>query len=640
MVDMMPSSATTLDGKMAETAIVQRLLKPDPGINSEYPLFFHHGDGYAGFDNLKDGYFVQRGAWLRFDSYFNSFPAHLYHLQDRRLGLNIKATGEFFLLVVMARHERSWEHLYHAKLQMREGDTQYIEFPENALDGLVYVEVIALRETVIYEMDYLVTGAPSQDAGLTAVITTFKRNDAIQSTCRRLQTYFNRNQDLLDKFTLLVIDNGGETDSIPFTKGRVIKNRNLGGAGGFTRGLYEAQSQNLSTHVLFMDDDASFFPESLRRTLSVLRFSKSEKLAVSGAMITESHKWRMWENGATFDQACRPIDNGRDLRSFHDVMPMSLAQPRHLKNKFAGWWYFCFPIAQVKTWPFPFFVRGDDSYFSLSNDFDIITMPGVVAHQEDFFTKQTPLTVYLDMRYHIVHHLTFEDLDIGSAKLQRMVARYFNRFNNSYHYESARAILHALEDVLSEPKFWEENVDMAEKRKQIAALTVSEKLRQDLDVDISKLARHSPRRNTKPLVKLLRELTRNGHLMPEHFFYKKGVLFPLDARAIEHDTYLRPYTVTFDQTTGKGYLCKMDRKAYFENLKRFKVVSKQLARDYKLLRQRYNQAKSSLTAKEAWEKRFEEIAPVEPQPIGGTTRGLNPKAGSSPGVTGYNQGKE
>ncbi|MGP9664701.1 hypothetical protein ACT3TY_08755 [Halomonas sp. AOP22-C1-8] len=598
-------SITNQSGQYMEVKnIVQRLVLPEPGINSEYPLFFHGGKGGTGFDTLKKAYFVHCGATISFDSYFNSFPAHLYDFDNHNVDIVIKASGSFIIQIVMARHGRSWEQLYQSRIELGEGGTESIRLPEMLLDGLIYVEVIAVTDTYVYEVDYSVVGQTHQDVSLTAVITTFKRNDAVQSTGHRMQAYFDANSDLLEKFQLLVIDNGGDTDTIPFEKSKVIKNRNLGGAGGFTRGLMETVDNELSTHVLFMDDDASFFPESLRRTISVLQYSKAENRAVSGAMITEAHKWRMWENGATFDQRCIPLDSGRDLRDFNQVVAMSIGQPRNVENKYAGWWYFCFPVASVKVWPFPFFVRGDDSYFSLANDFDIMTMPGVVAIQEDFFTKQSPLTLYLDMRYHIVHHLTFDNLEIGKKSLRKMMTQFFNRFNNSYHYESAAAICQAIEDVLQGDAFWEQNVDMAERRKQINELTKNEKVQDGLPIDFSKVTHHSPHRNKGRWATLLRRLSFNGHLLPESLQYKKGVALPLDARAIEHDTFLRPHTITLDGATGRGYMCKIDKQAYFANRKRFKGLVSRLEGNYEKLSSQYEESSKTLTAKAVWEERF------------------------------------
>lgn len=597
---------------------VQRLMYPDPAVNSEDPLFFHAGgqEGKVGFDTSKKAYFLLKEAEIRFDSYFNVFPAHLYDLDRHEVIIEIEGEGEAVFEILLARYQRSWERLVRTRIELAAGRPQRIKLPDIPLAGSVYLGAYALTDTVIREVNYIVIGPTHREVSLTGVITTFKRNDAVQRTGKRLQQYFEDNPDLAKDFSLLVVDNGSETDKIPFIRGEVIKNPNLGGAGGFTRGLKTVVDRKQSSHILFMDDDASFFPESLRRTISLLRFTRISNLAISGAMITEAHKWRMWENGATFNQRCIPIDSGCDLRNFAEVLRISQGQPRHAPNKYGGWWYFCFPVAAVKAWPFPFFVRGDDSYFSLANEFDIVTIPGVAAHQEDFFSKQNPLTVYLDFRYHLVHHLTFDSLRLSPEKMLKMMERYFYRYNNSYHYDSAAAVNLAIRDVLEGETFWQTNADMVERRQTLAALSTQEKIVPGVEVNLRELAPHSPRRNRSWAARFARSLTLNGHLLPDYFFYAKGVHFPLDARAIEHDSFRRKFTVTADPATGRGYVCRLDRKRYFQNLREFRKLRYEVKRTYRRLLEQYRESSSTLTSPEAWVVRFaqgeEKIASLEP----------------------------
>jgi hypothetical protein len=586
--------------------VVQRLVLPNLEINNESALFFHQEWGSCRVDTERQNYFVLKNVTARFDSYFNAFPAHLYEWDGRQLLINIKAQGQCIVKVMMAGRNAVCDTLFHFFWNFRDDHTEEIEIPVDIkLDGLIYIEFTAVTDTIIHAVDYCIEGLLARDVFVTGVITTFKRNDIIQNTGRRLQKYFKNNSDLNNKFQLLVIDNGGDTDSISFDNGRVIKNKNLGGSGGFTRGLLEVFNENLSTHVLFMDDDASFFPESLRRTISILQFTTKENLAISGAMIAENHRWRMWENAARFDKRCIPIDSGRDLRDFNQVVAMSIEQPRDLKNKYGAWWYFCFPINSVKTWPFPFFVRGDDIYFSLSNHFDIITAPGIVAHQEDFAIKQSPLTLYLDLRNHIVHHLTFDDIDLNASQLRKMVGKFFHRYNNSYHYESAAAINQAIEDVLLGEIFWENNIDMLERRKLISSWIHAEKIKSDFPVNMQEgLTMHSARRNQGKWIRYLRKITLNGHLLPQWLFYKKGVCFPMFLRGIEHDSFRRPFTVTLDEEMSQGYQCWINRKAYFNNLFRFRSLSRNLAARIEELKHIYRGASKSLTNRAAWERRF------------------------------------
>lgn len=599
---MSRSNDTPEAASRSEIVCVQRLVSPDPAVNTEKALFYH-SSGSAGYDTVRHAYFVMHGSKLSFDSYFNAFPAHLFNLQGRRLKIEIRGRGEIVAEVTLARHGRSWDSLVSTRLNLTEESTS-IEIPAVPLDGVIYLSARGVTDAVITDIDYKIVGACDRPVAVTAVITTFKRDAAVQRTAKRLKEYLATNEDIRDIFSLIVVDNGGDTKSLPPGAGEVISSPNLGGAGGFTRGLKVAVERQWATHVLFMDDDANFFPESIRRTISLLRYTKEPNLAVSGAMITEAHKWRMWENAATFNQKCTPIHSGIDLRIAEEVIKISHAQPRHASNKYAGWWYFCFPIASVKVWPFPFFVRGDDSYFSLANNFEIVTMLGVVAHQEDFFTKQSPLTIYLDLRYHLVHHLTFDELRLSPNALIKMASRYFHRFNNSYHYESAAAINLAISDVLSGEEFWEKNADMAARRKTLQEISVQERVVPQISLDFTNLARHVPKRNTGWLARLARKWSFNGHIVPMSLFYTKGVLFPLSVRGIEHDTFLRRYSATVDVTTSSGYVCRINRKRYFENLKEFRRLTKALAKKYPELLINYKQSSVSLTSRESWERRF------------------------------------
>ncbi|KFG89087.1 putative glycosyltransferase [Sphingobium herbicidovorans NBRC 16415] len=581
--------------------VVQKLMIPDAVINNEQDLFFHRR-GMAGFDQNSGNFYALPRAEIRFDSYFNAFPSYAFDLQpSNRLEVHVATRGKCIFELILVRPNQSRQHLFHTILDA-DGTTKIIEVPQVPLEGLIYARFVAIDDLTIRSIDYVIAGAVRNKIRMTGVITTFKRNDAVQKTAKRLEDYFAANLDLRDDFNLLVIDNGGDTDSIGFSNGRVIKNSNYGGAGGFTRGLLETVKDRTSTHVLFMDDDAVFFPETLRRTMAILRYAADPALAISGSMITESHKWRMWEASATFNRRCMPIHNGRDLRQFPEVVATS--QIGSMENRYGGWWYFCFPIAATKTWPFPFFVRGDDICFSLANDFRILNVPGIASHQEDFFAKQSPMTVYLDMRYHLVAHLMFERLELSKADLHDMMRGYFDRFNDAYHYESAEALLMAMEDVLKGERFWEDNLDMAQRRADLAALTVEEKLITPLEFAVNDTAAHSPKRNRGKWRALWRKLSFNGHILPEKFFYSKGVLFPLDVRANPRDSFRRRWSVTFDAGSRTGYICRINKARYFANRRRFKIVMKQLLDNYAAQKEAYRRSGQSMTTQDAWERRF------------------------------------
>lgn len=580
--------------------IVQRLLKPDAEINSEYNLFFHSGKG-GGYDTNSKVYFANPEAELIFDTYFNALPLNRYQLPPATpLSIRIKGSGKCIVTVEIARATRSWDILSKVRLDLDEADEAVLTIPTPEVTGLIFLSFTAVTDLEISEIDYRIEHPSIAEPTITGVITTFKRDAAVQKTAQRLSAYFKDNTDIADRFQLLVIDNGGDTDSVPFPGGRVLKNPNYGGAGGFSRGLLTIVTEGLSSHCLFMDDDASFFPEAIRRTLAVLSFNSSPDLAIAGALITKNRSWMMWENGAIFDGKCHPLDVGKDLRKVQDVIHAGIAPQIKTPKKYGGWWYFCFPVEHVEKWPFPFFVRGDDVNFALSNSFDIKTVLGVVSHQEDFFAKQTPLTVYLDMRSHFVHHLTVKNLERSLWKDIKSFSGFFYRFNASYHYEAARSVILAIEDLMRGEEFWVSNLDMSRKRQEIAAYTRREKIAKDIQFNPIDAPLSTKKPSKSLFFRTLRKWTLNGHLLPSVFFFRKGRTIPIGERNDLTITFLRPFIVRYDYEECQGYIVKRSNLSFFKNYYIFfKTIVKYIF-NYKKTKSEYLSLHRNLTSMEFW----------------------------------------
>lgn len=161
-------------------------------------------------------------------------------------------------------------------------------------------------------------------------------------------------------------------------------NQNLGGTGGFARGMLSLIDGGTHIHALFMDDDASCETESIARALALLFHGRMPRLAVTGSLISESRPWQLLENGARFDGYVQPIGIGRNLHQVLALLDCGRGDPR---PNYGAWWFFAFGRADVQRGPFPFFVRGDDIFFGLHNDFEVITTLGIACQGEDFHVK-------------------------------------------------------------------------------------------------------------------------------------------------------------------------------------------------------------------------------------------------------------
>ena len=121
---------------------------------------------------------------------------------------------------------------------------------------------------------------------------------------------------IADHFHMYVMDNGRTLDAEKLSGDRiqVIPNDNVGGAGGFTRGMITAMEQNpKATNILLMDDDVAVSPESIKRTYNLLRILKPEHREdmISGAMLNYEIGEDQWEDIGNMTQqgtfaGCKP----------------------------------------------------------------------------------------------------------------------------------------------------------------------------------------------------------------------------------------------------------------------------------------------------------------------------------------------
>ena len=363
------------------------------------------------------------------------------------------------------------------------------------------------------------------------------------------------------------------------------------------RGLIHIQDSGEFTHGLFMDDDASNEIEAIRRTISLLEYAIDEKTAVSGAMLFEQYPAIQHENGAWFNGRCCPRNSGFDMSELGNIVE----NEKLVQVDYGGWWFFAFPLKYVRHYTFPFFVRGDDIYFSLKNHFDIATLNGICSWQEDFAIKDGPLTSYLDTRGHLVHNLLGTFSGSRRGKSLRMIRNWFRRYALTYHYESANAVLDAVEDVMEGPDFWLENIDMRKRRSEILSCVKNEKL-QDVSTDWNLEFRQVKK---SPKKQLSRRLTLNGHLLPKMFFKKYNVALPKGFGGRINESFRCNKILCVDSLSQKGYVVEHDKRAFFSALRRYYKIRYRWWRNYDRLKVAYQARERELTSRDFWLKQFE-----------------------------------
>src|SRR5690606_16287700 len=141
-------------------------------------------------------------------------------------------------------------------------------FAVNATAGAIFFEIRAIHETVLRAARFATADAPVRQPRLGICITTFRREAEVARTAARLDAFIE-GSEFAAQMHAFVVDNGGTARIGTLAHVDRVANRNLGGAGGFARGMAEAEAWGFD-HCLFMDDDAAFHMESIHRTMAFL----------------------------------------------------------------------------------------------------------------------------------------------------------------------------------------------------------------------------------------------------------------------------------------------------------------------------------------------------------------------------------
>ena len=574
---------------------LQSLTLPNLDVRADEELYVRLNDR-CWTDLARRAVGFAEGGVMSADTFYNglSVGAWKRRCEVGELLLRLRGNGEFVATLGLHRAAQGSVWLDQRRLTLTPDgtDCRIDAWPELG-DGMLFLRLRALGAGELMGGGFVTTSAPLREVRLGLVLTHYNRVAQVEPAVRRIRRDLLDRTDIGGHITLTVVDNSRNLMLEPHPALTHLMNRNLGGTGGFVRGLLALIDGGAHTHALFMDDDASCEPDSLARCLALLQFAKDPRLAVAGALLREVAPWELLEKAARFDGKVQPLKAGLDMRRVGDLLEADRSDAR---PDYGAWWLFAFPLSEVRAWPFPFFVRGDDIHFGLQNRFDIATINGVACLGEDFSSKQGPLTAYLDARYHLVHALLAPN---GSAsRIFWVGSRLFLKALTSYLYTSARAVTLAMQHTLLGPQFFVDNIDMQAVRTQISSWTPSEKM---LPIDRTAYALKGTRRKEeKKLRRLLRIVTLQGFVLPgwllrdrmtvqpKHFHGRASAVFRYRKVLYEH------------AQSGTGFIAEFDRRRFFHELGGFLKAWMALFRQLPALRRDYAAGVQEIATQAFW----------------------------------------
>jgi galactofuranosylgalactofuranosylrhamnosyl-N-acetylglucosaminyl-diphospho-decaprenol beta-1,5/1,6-galactofuranosyltransferase len=594
--------------------IIQNIIFPNYEVCDEEQMYFRkHGHVVLENDGLK----LDEYASCDFSTYFNSFSLNkwLEYTKLSNLKLTISIKGTFIIEIYSASwfHEEAI-HECIGRYTVHADQKKAYQFPVDiSKNSSIYFKIQAINQSGSIYNGYYSTEIDKEMLNLVnidLVMCTFKREKYVTRNIDLIVNDFikNKNYNGANHFKVKVVDNGKtlpvEKMEIPGIV-QVFPNLNVGGSGGFCRGMIESLHDNTSTHILFMDDDVLVQVEAFEKTYNFLTLLKDDykNEFLGGAMLRLDQKNVQHENLAGFKgNHLIGLKQNLNLNKYKNVLFNE--KEEQIANIYCAWWYCCIPksVATLENLPYPFFIRMDDIEYSIRNIRQGISLNGIAVWHEAFDKKYSTLMEnYFMFRNNLVvnciHHT-------GNKKMAlKFLLRRFAHDIFRYDYNGAELLLEGVENFLKGPDFFK-TVDTVKdlkkhgskqvKTKPIGEITDIDMLYEQYCVDLNKS-------KESHLTKLIRFATLNGHLVPSFFFHSNG--FAEYGYGNNSKMYfLKKNVIACDSNFERAIVLSIRRKKAFRLFLRWLKVSLRLNADYNRLEKEYKSTFYDMTSESFWIK--------------------------------------
>lgn len=598
---------------------IQNLILRSGQLTDEHNAMLYRGAKLR-WEPMKSSFSMNPGDFSEFFTYFNSFSFAKWRKYTNvgEVYLQVRCKGQFTIqLFGHYREGREIKKEFYTSHQYnlnRFIDIQ-LPIPANANGQVIGFQIKATGNFSI-DSGAWYTEIPESavnDVRISISTTTFKKEDYIKRNIDILEReLFYSGENCRDHFRLRVVDNGRTLDPDEFNGEyvTVFPNENVGGAGGYTRGMLESlRSEDFpATHVLLMDDDVLVTAESFIRLYSLLALVKPayKDRFVSGAMLYFENMCVQHEDVGYVhkDGSYGPNKPIMDMSKWDSVFKNDEDIEFH-SNSYAGWWYCCIPVSKINPehLPVPLFIRGDDVEFSIANHAEFLTLNGICIWHKGFVNKfNAALELYLVHR----NSLVIQAMS-GIASDIDFVERIDGFFKTNIlriAYSNCTLLLDAIEDYLNGPDFLmtpQGERIMKEKGAKNEFMT-------NVNVLIDKTDGIDPNRlyddmyAQKPLKGFKRwwyNTTWNGHVMFKCFLSKNTAVIPYDWFYSDGRQYMCKNVLAISEN-GTAHLRERSRKTFLALMLRRNKLLKRYKREKRAVAERYRTAAKTLQSKEFW----------------------------------------
>lgn len=597
--------------------ILQHVVLPgEQELEDNWELYYKGNRGIVADNKL---YIPQYGS-AEFYTYLNSFSNRKWkkYTSINKVKLVLSITGECEVVYAgysLPMYNPEKKIFDKVKGNYSEDDRVEFVFPDND-EQILGFEIRCLSNCILnrawYETE--VNEDKINAVELAIATTTCKKERFIKKNIKTLyEELFLQETTVGKHLNVHIIDNGRTLKRDDFPEHERIQlhsNKNVGGSGGFARGMIESINQKPeATNVLLMDDDVLILPESIYRTYMLLRLQKKEykNAFINGAMLYYEDKNCQHEDIGTISNIGRfsPRKPRYCMTILRDVLDNERWFPK-VDNQYGAWWYCCIPVDMIKKngLPLPLFIRGDDAEYGLRCKPKFITMNGICIWHMGFTAKyNASFDLYQTVRNLLIAKSTTEVL-----KNVDLIWDYSHKFRTElmrFNYDAAELLVRAMKDYLKGPDFI--SVDSGEKimkenAKKNEQLQPLKTFKSD-NLDLGLVFVDVPRGKFK---RILYGITYNGQRFVPNFLLKKDfATIPFNHVYTPSKAFWRKQLLAVNPDNRTAIMRNMDKK-------RFKAIlneNRKVMRYYKIhkdeIEKEYRNNKNKLTSLEFWKNYLE-----------------------------------
>ena len=179
-----------------------------------------------------------------------------------------------------------------------------------------------------------------------------------------------------------------------------VRQRNMGGSGGFARGMYETVKAGKSDYTLLLDDDAISEPESIMRAVQFADYC-TRPMIVGGGMFHLDNRTMLYTLGERYNRASYWTQPAAGLEYNHDFATQPLRDSpklhRRADSDFNGWWMCLIPTQIMREIGLaqPLFIKFDDVDYGLraeDHGYHTVCLPGVAVWHQAWHAKDPSRT--------------------------------------------------------------------------------------------------------------------------------------------------------------------------------------------------------------------------------------------------------